>query len=232
MQGPTIVATLPPPEPVHYRLDLQKLTDAALKNRMELLEVQLKIARAASTVDFARNEALPLLGLDYSYRINGIGPCPHDAFDMLLDGRVEDQRLGLELTLPLGNKAARSSVQSALYSKAQLLATRRQRVLQIKQEVANALDSIESNWQRIVAARQSIKYARRNLEAEERQFGEGLRTSTDVLEAQTSLADAQSALVQARTEYEISKVDLAFATGMLLGEAAVYWEPIVPETPK
>jgi hypothetical protein len=30
------------------------------------------------------------------------------------------------------------------------------------------------------------------------------------------------------TEYQIAQVDLAFATGTLLGAAKVSWEPIVP----
>ena len=55
-------------------------------------------------------------------------------------------------------------------------------------------------------------------------------TSTDVLEAQANFADAQSAEIQALAEYQISLVDLAYATGILLGSAKVRWEPIVPET--
>ena len=60
---------------------------------------------------------------------------------------------------------------------------------------------------------------------EERQFNQGLRTSTDVLDAQTRLANAQSDEVQAVAEYQIAQVDIAFATGTVLGAAKVVWVP-------
>ena len=57
-----------------------------------------------------------------------------------------------------------------------------------------------------------------------------MRTSTEVLDAQTKFADAQSAEIQALAEYQIALVDLAYATGTLLGAARIHWEPIVPPT--
>ena len=43
----------------------------------------------------------------------------------------------------------------------------------------------------------------------------GARTATDVLDAQSRLAEAQSAEIRALAEYQISLVDLAFATGTI-----------------
>jgi hypothetical protein len=62
-------------------------------------------------------------------------------------------------------------------------------------------------------------------EAEQRQFEHEMRTSTDVLDAQIKFADAQSAEVRALAEYQIALVDLAYATGTLLGAAKVQWDP-------
>ena len=132
------------------------------------------------------------------------------------------------MLVPLGNRAARSRLRRALYTRLQRMANRDQRAAFIRQEVANSADHLEANWQRILASRKRTILAARTLKAEERQFELGLRTSTDVLEAQTDMADAQSAEVRALAEYQISQVDLAFATGTLLGAAAVEWEPIVP----
>ena len=61
-------------------------------------------------------------------------------------------------------------------------------------------------------------------------IGVGLGTSTDVLDAQTAFADAQSAEISALAEYQIALVDLAYATGTLLGAAKVQCRPIAPET--
>ena len=56
----------------------------------------------------------------------------------------------------------------------------------------------------------------------------GLRTATDVLDAQAKFANAQSTEISALTEYEIAQVDLAYATGTLLGATKIRWEPNVP----
>ena len=48
--------------------------------------------------------------------------------------------------------------------------------------------------------------------------------------AQTRFAEAQSGEILALAEYQIAQVDLAFATGTLLGAAKIRWEPIVPTT--
>jgi outer membrane protein len=95
----------------------------------------------------------------------------------------------------------------------------------IKQEMLNAIDQLDANWQRILAAQQRTILAARVLDVETRQFELGLRTSTDVLDAQTRLANSQSSEIAAITEYQIAQVDIAFAAGMLLGASNVSWEP-------
>jgi outer membrane protein len=91
------------------------------------------------------------------------------------------------------------------------------------------MDQLESNWQRILAARQSTLLEDRLYQAEIHQFENGLSTSTDVLEAQTNFVNAQSTEINALTEYQIALVDLAYATGTLLGAAQVDWEPAVAD---
>jgi outer membrane protein TolC len=112
-----------------------------------------------------------------------------------------------------------------MLTRLQTLATKEQRIAQITQEVLNTIDQLEANWQRIIAAQKRIIYAQRVLDVETRQFGLGLRTSTDVLDAQTKLANAQSAEISAVTDYQISQVDIAFATGTVLGASKVVWQP-------
>ena len=228
IESRTVIIPKTSPNPADYNLSTARLIDAALKSRMELLELELKIASDASTVDFRRNQTLPAVTLDYTYNINGLGATRSDAYDMLDDAEFSDHYFGLRVAVPIGNEAAQSRLRQAVYSKIQQIATKRRRTQLIKQEVANAADQLDANWQRILASRQRTVLAKRNLDAEERQFKQGLRTSTDVLDAQTRLADAQSAEVQALAEYQIAQVDIAFATGKLLGASGVFWEPEVP----
>lgn len=222
------VRLIPATEPdlVQYELDTKDLVAKAIENRMELLEMELQIARQVSTIDYLKNQALPVVNLEYTYNINGLGPTRSDSYDLLQENRFADHRLGLTLLIPLGNEAAKSTLRAAFYQRMQLLSTRENRKSLIEMEVLNAVDQAQAGWQRILAARQNVLLEARLVEAEIRQFENGLRTSTDVLEAQARLANAQSTEIRAVTEYQISLVDLAYATGTLMGAAKVDWEPI------
>jgi len=230
MQTPTVLIPATEPDPVHYKLENKKLVQIAIENRMEMLDLELQIAEDISTIDYMRNQTLPLVTLGYTYNMNGLGATRNESFDMLFDKRFEDHQLGLQLLVPLGNEAAKSRLLQAFYQRRQRLASRDSRKALIELEVLNAIDQVEANWQRILASRQNAILSGRLYEAEKRQFELGLRTSTDVLEAQTNFADAQSSEILALTEYQIALVDLAYATGNLLGAAKVRWEPIVPES--
>jgi outer membrane protein TolC len=192
---------------------------------MELVELQLQLLSDASTVDYMRNQALPLATLDYSYNINAIGFARSDSYDMLYNSEFTGHRLAAQMVIPLGNKAAKSRVRQAIYQRRQRMATRNDRERMIEMEVLDAVDQVEANWQRILAARQNSILSGRLYEAEKRQFELGMRTSTDVLDAQITFADAQSSEIAALVECQIALVDLAYATGTVLGSARIQWEP-------
>lgn len=228
MQTPTVLVPATEPDPIRYQFEKERLVTTAMDNRMEMLELELQIAEDVATVDYMHSQSLPLVTMDYTYNINGLGPTRDDSFDLLFDNRFEDHRFGLQLVVPLGNEAGKSRLRQALYQRRQRLASRDSRAETVELEVLNAIDQLEANWQRVLASRQRTILDGRLFEAEKRQFELGLGTSTDVLQAQTDFADAQSAEILALSEYQIALVDLAYATGTLLGAAKVRWEPIVP----
>ena len=193
---------------------------------MEMLELELQLAIDASTVDLQRNARLPLVTLDYTYNINGLGRSFGDAFDQMGDRSFEDWSFGVSAEIPIGNERAKARVHRAVLRRVQRLSTKQQRELVIRQEVYDTLDQLEQNWQRILAARQEVILAGRTYDGERRQFDVGIRTSTDVDDAAAELADAQSREIRALTDYQISQIDLAFATGTLLGRDRIRWEPI------
>jgi len=227
MQTPTVLIPATEPDPVHYDLKKQGLVATAINNRMEMLELELQIAQDIATVDYLHNQSLPLVTMDYRYNVNGLGPTRDDSFDLLFDKRFEDHRVGLQLLVPLGNEAGKSQMRQAFYQRRQRLASRDSRGALIELEVLNAIDQLEANWQRVLASRQRTILDSRLFEAEKRQFELGLGTSTDVLQAQANFAEAQRTEILALAEYQISLVDLSYATGTLLGAAKVRWEPIV-----
>lgn len=230
VQTPTVVIPTTEPDPVRYELEPARLVGAAIENRMELLELQLQLLQDVSTIDFARNQTLPVAAFGYDYTISGTGENRGDSLDMLVGADFTTHRAGLQLVVPIGNEAAKNRLRQAIYQRRQRLATRANREDLVRLEVLNTIDQVEANWQRILAARQTAILNARLFEAEQRQFEQGLRTSTDVLDAQIRFANAQSNEIRALADYQISLVDVAYATGTLLGSAKVRWEPIVPGT--
>jgi outer membrane protein TolC len=219
--SPVMILLSTSPHPVGLTLDPRSLVAHALANRMEMLQLELQLSLDASTIDFQRNQALPLFILDYNYNLNRFGNQFSQATDFTRGGNAPQWSVGLTAQIPIGNDAAKAQLRQAILQRVQRLATRQQQSLAIEQEVYDALDEFNQDWQRILAARNESILAGRTYLAERRQFELGVRTSTDVLYAAQQLADAQSREVQALADYEISRVDIAFATGTLLGEGHV-----------
>ena len=173
-------------------------------------------------------ECLPVFLASYSYNVNGLGTHRSDSYELLADKDFESHRVGLTFEVPLGNAAAKSRLRTALYNRRMQLISKERQELLIEREVLDAIDQVETSWQQILASRQSAILEARLYQAEIRQFEVGMRTSTDVLIAQTAYANAQSAEITALVRYEKALVQLAAATGTLLGTSNIAIEPIVP----
>jgi len=226
MRSKTRLVIATEPDPLGLELDPSMLVKTALDNRMELLELEIQLALDNSAIDFERNGLLPDLTVDYTYNPTGLGSTYNNALDQMVDRSFENWSVGISAEIPIGNEAAQSRYRRAILQRLQHLATQDQREQTIAQEVYDALDRMEQDWQRILAARQDTVLAARTYEGEKRQFDVGARTSTDVLDAATRLADAQSSEIRALADYEIAQVNLAVATGTLLGYGQVTWHAI------
>lgn len=233
LDSPTRLLLSTDPTMLFQKLDRDALSRAAVANRMELLETELQLLSDSATVQAARNGLLPIATMSYTYRVNGLGENFDEAFTQVGENRFSDNIVGVRLEVPIGNEAARARLRQALASRMQTLATKAQRTLQIRQELADSLDALDLSRQNIVAAQRRVILARRVLAAEARLLDAGQRTSTEVLDAQSRLASARSAEVLAVTNHQISQVDIAFASGTLLGAGNVYWQPVTPpEVPR
>ncbi len=203
------------PVPVKYNVDQNEMLEYAMNRRVELFQVELSLASSESAIEYQKNSLLPYLGLEYTYNISGSGYNSNAAFDQLDNNSFKDYSLGLSLQIPLGNQVAKSSYRKAILQK-QIVETNKQlQIRTITQEVLNAVDALESNWNAVLASQKSAELALRTLEAEQRQFKLGMQTSTEVLNAQTRYANTLLSRLQALVDYQISQVDLCAAVGGL-----------------
>lgn len=221
---PTIINSITEPTPVHYEVDTENLLALALENRMELLESELQIMQADDNIEFAQNRTLPSLSFDYTYNINALGTTLNDSYELLGRNRFADHRLGLNLTAPIGNKAAKSQLRQEILRRQQQLVSQEQLKISIKREVLAAVDQMEANWNRVIAGRRSAILAERTLAASQRQYDLGRLILTELLNAQTRYADALFTEMSALVEYQISQLNLALSVGSLLSATRVEFE--------
>jgi outer membrane protein TolC len=228
LESATVFLLATEPRPRLLALDPLALATQAVANRMEMLELEVQLSLDAIEIDLARNGKLPIFSFDFSYTFKGSDASALDSLGEIASGDLADWTVGAFLEVPLGNRAAKARFREAVLRRAQTLATKEQREIQIREEVKNALDQLQQDWELILSARKGTILQARNYEAEKRQFQAGVRTSTDVLEAAAFLADARSREARSLADYQISLVELAFATGTTLGQAQVDWPALNP----
>ncbi len=216
------IVTLTEPNPLGLELDEKTLAEQALANRMEMIELEQRLTIDDLNIKLARNSTLPDLILNYTYTGRTQSGNLGSALDDLAGNTFDDHSIGLSAVIPLGNEAAKARLQGARLTRIQDLA-RRDRLQQlIRQDVYEAVSELDKNWRRILAAEQGVTAAERDYKVEQSQFQLGRRTSTDVLYSVTRLADAQLSKIRAVADYEIAQINLAYATGTLLGHGQIH----------
>lgn len=243
---PTDAMTLPENEPV---IPTQDLIHEALSGRPELAQSRIDLTNRDINRKAARNSLLPSLDFVASYGGSGLAgeqnpnitcgspnaSAPpncmpansvprtgyNNAFARLFDNSNPNYAFGLQLSIPIRNRAAQADqVRSELeYRQAQLRMQQLQN--QIGIEVRNAQFAVQQNRARVEAARKGRELAQQSLEAEQKKYSLGASTNFQVLQAQRDLAQAESALVQAMSAYEKSRVELDRVTGQTLSRNSI-----------
>ncbi len=139
----------------------------------------------------------------------------------LINSTGSDKGVGLQLNIPLRNRAAQATqIRSELeYQQAQM---RLQQIEnQISIEVRNAQFGVEQNRASVASAQAAVDYARQSLDAEQKKYQFGTSTTTLVLQTQSALATSESTLMSAMAAYEKSRIELDRATGITLDHAGI-----------
>jgi outer membrane protein TolC len=229
LNTPVDINTVTNPDPKGLELDPEALVQTALANRMEMISLEFELAIADLDIAQAKNNRLPRLDLTYDYTAGGQAGDVGGAFDDLFGRPTQDHRVGLSATVPLGNRAAEAQYRRARLDKVRTELNRQEQEQRIRMEVYDALDGLQQSWRRILAAQQGVVRALRDYQVNQSRFQVGQRDSTEVLQAAGRLANAQLRQISALASYEGWQVELARATGTLLGRANVRLQPAVLE---
>lgn len=123
-------------------------------------------------------------------------------------------RVGVNITMPFGNRTAKANLGRALVEGRQIDVERQRAEHQIEVEVRNALQAVATSQRRIEAAQTSRANAELQLKSEQHKFDAGLSTNFLVLDRQNALSLAQGRELKAITDYNkaVSEMQRALAT--------------------
>lgn len=125
-------------------------------------------------------------------------------------------RVGVRLTLPLGNRTAAASLGRS-QAEGDRLRNQREQVEQIiEAEVRNTLQGVRSAEARLAAAGVARRTAEQQFNSEQRKFQGGLSTIFLVLQRQTNLITARGRELQAQTDLNKAIAEFRRATGSTL----------------
>jgi outer membrane protein len=208
---------LPPKAPA----SVDRLIDAALKQRPEVLAAYAKLKASAGNVERARAEFMPKVALTASAGQNIGDMTLHDS----RTGITATQRLNqpaetvfVGVTIPLFDGGLRDNqLQIAeagiAASKDELAALQ----LTAAREIVAARDLLETSLAAYRAAGETVRAAELTSKGALEYYRNGIGTMTEAINAQTALLQAQLAEAKAHSDALVAAATIVFSTGRVHG---------------
>ncbi len=205
-----------PHEPAWKGPDFGPALDAALEKRGDYRALMEEHKGKTIMRKFYENQRLPALDMTASSGLSGLESSHGDAIDEMASGDFYSWQVGLMLTVPLGNRAAKGTYLKARLEEKRVeirLAALRQK---ITMELREAIRGLQLSGESFSAAKAARLASQSMLEAEQARFGLGMATLNDVIGAQEEFSLALAGEKRALADCAISLVSLERATGTLI----------------
>jgi outer membrane protein TolC len=214
-----------------------ELVELAMKQRPDLAQARLHLDSTRLALKGSRNALLPSLDLVATVRNNALagavnpltlpGAAPHTpdplvvggygtALSQLLRRNFPDYGVGVQLSLPLRNRAAEADYARDNLALRQQELRLQQLHKQVHVEIENTLIALEQARATLEAAERERELQEEALAAEEEKLTVGASTTFLVIQYQRDLAQARSAEVAAQAGYVKARAALDRAAGRLL----------------
>jgi outer membrane protein TolC len=227
----------------------QDLVNDALSHRPELAEARINLSNTDISNKAIRSALLPSLDLFAYYGGAGLGGnsnpfyiCAQEpafctpgattftgppsvsygsALNQLINSTAPDKGLGVNLNIPIRNRAAQATQVRSEFEYRQAQLRIQQIENQVRIEVRSAQFGVQQNRASVASAQAAVDLARQSLDAEQKKYKLGASTSTLVLQNQAAMTQAEVTLVSAKALYEKAEVELDRAIGLLLDHAGI-----------
>ncbi|MEY4384886.1 MAG: Outer rane efflux protein BepC precursor [Verrucomicrobiota bacterium] len=197
-------------------LSLSDSWSKGLSLRPEYQQAKLDVEREGIQLKYDKNQVFPQLDVFASFGYNGSGV---EFSDSLYEVSQRDRPFysyGGQITIPLGNGAARNRYKNTKAAREQTLIGLKKLEQDIMIQIDNAIKLAQSNYERISATRKAREYAEAALAAEQKKLENGKSTSFVVLSLQRDLTAARSDEISALVQYKRSLALVAQADGTTL----------------
>jgi outer membrane protein len=213
------------PTPVGPPQDVDAAVSKAMTERFDVARAEQDLANAKTNVDFFRNQRLPDVRLETSYRGNGLGGTQFlhsggfpgfvtgtrslglgDAVGQIFSNDFPTWSVGLTVSYPLGRSYEAASLAQAQVESRQTEQRIASLRIQAAETVRRAGRQIQSTAERVDAARAAATLAEERLQSEQRRYEVGLSTTFLVTQAQRDLLEAEVNLLQTTLDYESAQV--------------------------
>jgi outer membrane protein TolC len=204
-----------PPSPM-FRADVLAGIREALDLRPDYRQAILELEQRNIRLVVSKNQTLPRIDLAGSLSLIGF---ENDFGSSLSRVAARDQTAwtaGVIFSIPLGNREAKASAESARLEVAKQLVSLQELEQQVVVDVDNASGQILTSRQRIASTREAARLARQSLAAGEERLRFGAFKTFDVLDLQEKLASAEAAEVRARSDYNKAVSEYYRQTGTTL----------------
>jgi len=206
--------------------DVDEVVSRVAGGRSDIARAQHDVENATTSVDLLRNQTLPDIRLETSYRGNGLagrqllrtGTFPGvvtstrdrgfgDALGQTFSSDYPAWSLGVTVSYPIGRSYEEASLARAEVERRQA----EQRVASLKlaavESVRSAARQVRSTAERVETARAGAALAEQRYADEQRRFDVGLSTTFLVTQAQRDLLQAQVTLLQTSLDHQSAVVN-------------------------
>ena len=209
------------------QLDLLESWKTGILLRPDYAQLKQDLEKADINLKYRRNQLFPSLDLIAGYGRRGasamqtIPPLSarasaSEAFNQFADSAAPSDMIGIIFSMPLTRKTERENFRTSQNLRKQADLRIREKEELIFREISDALNAVQSGWQRVAATQRASEAAREALEAEEAKLKAGKSNVYFVLQLQTDLSAAETSAVRAKTDYCKSLSQLHFNQGTLL----------------
>lgn len=200
-------------------LDRQDSWSKGLTLRPDLLQAKLSVEKNNITLRYDKNQLYPELDVVGSYGRNGSGGANGSLWGSLggiRDADGETYSYGFTLTIPLSNRAAKSSYRTAKALVEQSLLQLKQLEQNIMVNIENDIAQARSSYEQVQATKEAVEFAIAALDAEKKKLDNGKSTSFQVLSLQSTLTTSRYNAIRALADYNEALSQLALAEGTTL----------------